>query len=191
MTVYIKPPPLERTYTVEEFELLHQFAGHYELLHGKLVEKMSPEYDHGRLAKTIIRKLAFFDPDEVLGEMLPEVSLKLRSDYSPLLDLAFWTTARKPARGTRGAVKVLPDLAVEIWLRSSDLDTKKHRKEAQQKIADYLQAGIPLVWAINADDQTVEVHRLNASPKTLVLGDELDGEEIIPGFKLALRVLFE
>jgi len=53
-------------------------------------------------------------------------------------------------------------------------------------------AEVPLVWAINLGNQTVEVYHIGQlEPQTLTLNYTLDGEEIIPGLSLPIRKLFE
>ncbi len=60
------------------------------------------------------------------------------------------------------------------------------------KVERYLAAGTRLVWIINPRGKYVLVHRKGESkPQVLGLEDSFDGEEIIPGFKLAVKRLFE
>jgi Uma2 family endonuclease len=49
-----------------------------------------------------------------------------------------------------------------------------------------------LVWLISPLSKVVYVYHPNqAKPETLGINDELDGEDIIPGFKLKVSALFE
>ena len=54
-------------------------------------------------------------------------------------------------------------------------------------------AGMALVWAINPVLKSVEVFRPGQSNPVQILGinDELGGEEVIPGFKLTVKTLFD
>jgi Uma2 family endonuclease len=48
------------------------------------------------------------------------------------------------------------------------------------------------VWVIQPNKQIVAVFRQGqAEPETIQPDGELDGEDVIPGFKLSLKVLFE
>jgi Uma2 family endonuclease len=62
----------------------------------------------------------------------------------------------------------------------------------QNKVDAYLQAGVRLIWSIYMVQKFVAVYRLNdPNIKFLNLNDELDGEDLIPGFKLKVNKLFE
>ena len=77
-----------------------------------------------------------------------------------------------------------PDLAVEI-ISPNDLYT-----EVEEKVADLLQYGTPIVLVVNPRRQTVAAHR-PGQPVQLYSGDDvLDAEDIVPGWRLPLRELF-
>jgi len=181
---------LTRTYTAEEFEKLPEFNGRYELLDGKLVEKTMPGYEHSWIALIIIKLYLEFDPKMKLGTMLQEASTKLGPKNVPQPDVSFWQASRRPNPRTKEAGP-RPGLAIEIW-SPSDLESVTALKEARDKVIRYLAAGVPLVWAINPGNQTVEVYHIGQlEPQTLTLNDTLAGEEIIPGFALLIQKLFE
>lgn len=180
---------LVRTYTVEEFEALPEFDASYELLDGKLIEKPMPGYEHSLIASIIMKYFYRFDFDGKIGVMLQELNVKLGPKNSPAPDLAFWKADRKPAR-LKGSAP-LPDLAIEIW-SPHDLDTQKRQEEARAKVQSYLASGVPIVWAINPENQTVEIyHSGNFNPVAILkIGDALDGEDVIPGFQVKVADLF-
>jgi len=123
--------------------------------------------------------------------MLVEVNVKLGPQNVPLPDVAFWTAARK-LEGLAWRVAPVPNLAVEIW-SEHDWETKKRQDEARSKIRRYQAAGVSLIWIINSKSQTVEVYHTdpNTPLQTFKVGDELSGEEVIPGFKLKVAEIFE
>jgi Uma2 family endonuclease len=179
----------ERFYTAAEFETLPEFDEPYELIEGKLVKKAMPNSENSLIARILTRQYDAFDPQEKLGRMLQEVSTVLNVRNTPAPDVAFWQAGRKPKRSQKAAGR--PDLAIEIW-SPHHLDTKKRREEAREKIQRYLAAGVPLVWAINPQNQTVEVYHAGSSEiQILDKSDLLSGEEIIPGFELPVAVLFD
>ncbi len=181
---------LERLYTSDEFEALPEFDERYELIDGRLVEKSMPGFEHGLIADILKETLRDFDPDRKLGLMLQEVSTRLDTKNTPLPDLSFWTTARMPKR-TQGAAP-FPDLAVEI-LSPHDLASRKRREEVQDKIRKYQAAGVRLVWVVNPREKTVETYYPDqvGPVQTLGIADELDGADVLPGFKMAVAKLFE
>ncbi len=62
--------------------------------------------------------------------------------------------------------------------------------ELDEKIEDYLKAGVNLVWVIHPESRTASVYRRDGSVSRLHQDDELSGEEVIPGFRCAVRSLF-
>ncbi|MBN9388068.1 MAG: Uma2 family endonuclease [Chloroflexi bacterium] len=180
----------EKIYTAEEFQELPEFDTSFELIEGRLVEKPVPGFQHSVIARRLLKAYDRFDPDEENGLFVQEVSTVLSVRNVPAPDLAFWTAANRPRMTVKAAPK--PDLAVEIW-SPHDLDSQKRREESLARILKYQLAGVALVWAINPASKTVEVyHPGQANPVQVVgLDGELSGEEVIPGFKVAVKTLFE
>ena len=58
------------------------------------------------------------------------------------------------------------------------------------KIEEYFQAGVSLVWVIYPVTGKIYVYDSPTSVRILQLGDELDGEGVIPGFRVPLSTLF-
>ncbi len=63
-------------------------------------------------------------------------------------------------------------------------------EEIQAKIAEYLRAGVTLVWVIYPQRQQVHVYENAATIRVLNRTDELDGGIVLPGFRLPLTELF-
>ena len=79
-----------------------------------------------------------------------------------------------------------PDLLVEVkpeWDRQEDIDAK---------MALYRAADVPLVWWVYAgcEEPEVAVYRRGELVARLGIGDTLDGEDVIPGFRLPLTEVF-
>jgi Uma2 family endonuclease len=83
-----------------------------------------------------------------------------------------------------GFIRVAPDLAVEV-VSPNDMAYK-----VDEKVQAYLRAGVRLVWVVNPDARTVEVHRQTDKGVILREGDELTGEEVLPGFRCQVSELF-
>jgi Uma2 family endonuclease len=73
----------------------------------------------------------------------------------------------------------VPVLAVEILSPSDTLD------EINEKIDNYLSAGVALVWIIDPHDRTVTIYRAGADPEVVNIRQELSGEPHLPGFRVA------
>jgi len=188
MAMRIPTTEPNKLYTVEEFEQLPEFWERYELIDGRLVKKLA-NIIHGSIARKIMFAYNDFDRAMRIGEVAgADVNVKIEEHWDPAPDVSFWRASRRPLR-VKGSAPY-PDLCAEIW-SGSDLRTKMNQTIARRKIARYLAAGVEIVWAINPDTKMVEVHRLDQQPQILGISDELDGENVIPGFKMAVKDLFE
>ncbi len=104
-------------------------------------------------------------------------------------DVAFISFERAPDPFPDKLVPAMPDLAVEIKSPSNTM-TELHAK-AQR----YLGLGTTVVWIVLPDEQSVEVCRLAETGEIQreVCGpaDTLSGEQVLPGFRLDVRRIFE
>ena len=101
------------------------------------------------------------------------------------LDVAFVRTDRLPPRAARRrSLELAPDLAVEV------VSPTESRQEIEDKVAKYLDGGVPMVVLLYPTRKVVAVHRPDREPTILGIGDVLDGEEIVPGFRIAVADLF-
>jgi Uma2 family endonuclease len=57
-------------------------------------------------------------------------------------------------------------------------------------MALYRRAGVPLVWWIYPERRAVVVFRAGQQAAELGKGDELDGGEVLPGFRLLVAEIF-
>ncbi len=87
-----------------------------------------------------------------------------------------------------GFIPAAPDLAIEV------LSPNDRTKNVLKKVREFLLAGTRLVWVVDPDDQTVEVYRLasgeSMNVQLLESDSILDGEDVLPGFKLAIDEIF-
>lgn len=190
--------PLDHLYTAEEFMALSLGPGRrYELVRGVIKEMSHPGEEHGLVQDNLHFALGNFVRANNLGRMLPPTCFKLPIDpdhdtvRAP--DLTF--LAKGKVSGQSGAITFPPDLAVEVY------STNDRPGDLREKLEDYQLAGWNLVWVIYPPNSapkykaaTVEIYRLQQSlrpVKILEAKDELDGEEVIPNFKLAVTSLFE
>ena len=84
-----------------------------------------------------------------------------------------------------GWLTIPPDLAVEVLSPGDVAD------DMDQKVQEYLKAGVRLVWEVHPASKTVIVHRADGTIAALKETDSLDGEDVIPGFSVPLAKIFE
>ena len=77
---------------------------------------------------------------------------------------------------------ICPDFVIELRSPSDRL------QPLQDKMLEYIDAGLKLGWLINPQDNTVEIYRLKQQTETLSLPVSLSGENVLPGFTLLLEV---
>lgn len=78
----------------------------------------------------------------------------------------------------------VPVLVVEI------LSPKDVQEQIDEKIDDYLRAGVALVWVIDPHDRAVLVYRPGQEPELVNSRQELSGDPHLPGFRVPVPQLF-
>jgi Uma2 family endonuclease len=101
-------------------------------------------------------------------------------------DVAFVAQARIPADGVpkTGYWEIAPDLVAEV------VSPNDSWAEVQDKVSDYLAAGVRLVWVVEPSTQTVTAYRSFKQAQIVTVAETLDGEDVVPGFSLPLAQLF-
>jgi Uma2 family endonuclease len=100
-------------------------------------------------------------------------------------DVSFLRLGRLPNEELpEGHLRTAPDLAVEV-VSPNDL-----YYEVEEKIKEYRSAGVSLIWVIVPPTRTVLVRRLDGTAAEVGENGELDGEQIVPGFRCRVADLF-
>jgi Uma2 family endonuclease len=63
-------------------------------------------------------------------------------------------------------------------------------REVEEKAQAWLAAGTLLVWVVNPKNRTVTVYRPLSDIQTLTEADQLDGEDVVPGFRCQIADVF-
>ncbi|HEY7034561.1 MAG TPA: Uma2 family endonuclease [Thermomicrobiales bacterium] len=79
---------------------------------------------------------------------------------------------------------VPPDLAIEVTTAFDQLG------RISEKYRSYTDAGVPLVWWVDLQRRVVRVYQPGRPEEVLREGDVLDGEGVLPGFRLAVADVF-
>ena len=158
-----------------------------ELVDGVLVEKVmgTPE---SRLAAWLIFTLQTYLNEYDLGILTgADGPLQILADQVRFPDVAFISYDRIPtdADPSTPVPDWIPTLAVEV------LSPSNTKKEMARKLRDYFEAGVELVWYVDPSDRTVRVYHSPETVVTLTETDDLDGEQLLPGFRLSIRDWFD
>ena len=158
-----------------------------ELVDGVLVEKVMG-HQESRLAARLLQLLQNYLDEHDLGIAAgADGPHQILFDQVRFPDVAFIAYDRIP-EGADPATPVpdwIPSLAVEV------LSAGNTKAEMARKLRDYFEAGVELVWYVDPSDRTVRVYHSPESVVTLTDADDLDGEQILPGFRLSIRDWFD
>jgi Uma2 family endonuclease len=100
-------------------------------------------------------------------------------------DVSFVKADRlRPEQIGEGWLKLVPDLIVEV-ISPNDL-----AEEVEEKIEMFLKAGVPLIWVVSPAGRNVKILRNDGSIAIVREGDELSGEDILPGFVCPVSSIF-
>jgi Uma2 family endonuclease len=181
--------------TVEEYARLYEQEGPFEIIDGERRLLMPPVALHGLIIRALFRLLDPFCGAEHLGEVMTKMPYVqvfnanwVRAARVP--DLMFFAADRwqqyiTETYGWQSKPFVLvPDLAVEV-ISPNDLYT-----DIQDKVDRYLDDRVRLIWVIDPQRKRVSVYKGERHVK-LNEDDTLSAGELIPGFNIRLRELFE
>jgi Uma2 family endonuclease len=156
----------------------------YELVEGAIV--MTPAGSrHGQVAVRLSARLLAATEngrghvfDSSTGFRLPGGNVR-----SP--DVSFVAAGRFPGeRVPEGFPELAPDLAVEI------LSPEDRAREVMDKVGELLDAGVRLVWVIDPRGGRAVAYRSPAGAREIGADGDLDGEDVLPGFRCPLAALF-
>jgi Uma2 family endonuclease len=174
--------------TADELFRLPDDGHRYELVRGELRRMAPAGGEHGERALSLGAWIFHYVRQHRLGRAFAaETGFQLRDDPDSVRapDVAFVRRDRLPTgRLPSGYIALAPDLAVEI------VSPSETAEDVEEKVMEYLQAGTALVWLVYSRTRTVVVRHADATSVTLQIGDILDGEDVIPGFRLPLSELF-
>lgn len=174
--------------TAEELLLMPNTKYGCELVRGKLIRYMPTGVIHGIISVRIGGILSSFVREKKLGIVLgAETGFYIfqTPDTVRAPDSSFVGNEKLAKHGiTEKFFPDAPDLAVEV------VSPSDKKKDIEDKINDYLTAGVSIVWVIYPKNKIVAVYRQNNLVSILRDEDELDGENVLPDFRLSLTELF-
>lgn len=162
--------------------------GRYELVDGQLLERHM-SIGSSIIATVINARLTLYVLSHRLGwvfqadgglQIFPGSPTKVRFG-----DGAFISRARSPQRPDTGHLRVAPELVLEV------VSPNDEAADVNEKVREYLAAGVLLVWVVYPESRSIDVYRPSANNTQLSEGDELSGEDVVPGFSMPVREIFD
>jgi len=130
------------TYLTAEDLFLLSGKGRYELVKGEIREMTPSGLEHG----LITSRLHYLLYTEKAGHLIAaETGFKIFTEPDTVRapDIAFIKKEKLDKKIVKGYSSVIPDLVVEV-ISPSDIYL-----DVEEKIADWISAGVPLVWVVN------------------------------------------
>jgi Uma2 family endonuclease len=154
----------------------------FEYIEGKIVEVVSNNYS-SKIGGLFLIKLGVHVIAGDLGDVTGADGGYMVNGERYIPDVAFISRAKQPEPCYEAYNPLPPDLAVEV------LSPTNNEEDIRTKIVNYLLAGT-VVWLVDPFKKYVQVFVPNESPQTIDLDGVLDGGNVLPGFKLAVKDIF-
>lgn len=186
---------LPQRMTAAEFLALPDDGVERMLIRGELrvlgeETKYRRNYRHSRTSSRITHLLEeWLDAQpEPRGEILcGDAAFQLRQDSTTMvgIDVAYISAEmRDRVDETTFEIEGPPVLAVEI------LSPSDKNENIQDKVAEYLDCGVALVWVVDPKFRTVTVYRPDAEPVLFNRTQTITGEPHLPGLSIAVDLMF-
>lgn len=184
--VAVEAKPAKKVWTDEEIMRLPDNGYSYEVVDGELVMSPKNNAQHGDAATEISMRMRLHAKTHKLGRVFDSntgfwmINRNLRAP-----DVSFMSNARLPKKLPKEFLHGAPDFIVEA------LSPTNSRREMDDRLRDFFENGTKLAWIIDLDERFAEVCHSLTDRKIVGPGGVLDGEDVLPGFKLPLAELFE
>lgn len=179
----------KQTFTPDQL-LEMEGSKHFELVNGELAERIMSG-DSSRIAMELVLLLGQVVRSRNLGIIFgPDCGFQCFGPPTDperirIPDVSFISAGRITAEQcAAGYIEVVPDLVAEV------VSPNDKALELNEKVEEYLGAGVKLVWVLHPKTRTVEVHRPDGSDSRLHEADTLTGETVVPGFECRVGDLF-
>jgi Uma2 family endonuclease len=177
--------------TAEEFIAMPELAdgSRQELVRGEIVMLPPPGFEHGDVQLGVGSLLRQYVRSHGLGRVTVESGVITERDPDTVRgpDVAFWSKERLPLDQPRprGYPEAAADLCVEI------LSPGNRPGAVRDKVCEYLNRGVRLVWVVDPENHSVTVYRSPDEGRLLHETATLSGEDVLPGFSSRVAELFE
>ena len=182
MTTLASPAPI----TPDEVERASKRDGkRYELIDGKLKEKVVGTEALFIASRISERLNALLYPVNGFAAVEAMIYCFDRPNQGRKPDVVYVRIERLPERKIPvGDLRIAPDLVVEV------LSPNNTGYEIEEKLNDYLGAGIPLVWIVNPERRTIRVYREEGRTQLYRAQDIIENETVLPGFRIVTSDVF-
>jgi Uma2 family endonuclease len=159
-----------------------------ELVRGVIVTMPAPGFRHGEVQFAVGSLLRQYARTNRNGRVTVESGLQTESNPDTVRgpDVAFWSAERLPLDQMP---EVYPDVAADLVVEIQSPSSR--RQTRQDKIREYLNRGVRMIWLVDPEALTVTVYRQPGEGRLLWHDATLTGEEVLPGFQCRVAEFFE
>jgi len=176
---------IKKPVTIDDMYHLPKDGQKYELVDGDVL--VSPAgVLHGEIALKIAHIIATFLDDHPIGKLYGEnVGLIFPTGNLRSPD-AFFVRAEKLPGGKSPDTfgELVPDLAVEV------LSPADSTRQVLNKIGEFLECGVPLVWVADPGTRTVTAYQSLSNVQRFTAKDTISAEPVLPGFTCLVSRFF-
>jgi Uma2 family endonuclease len=169
--------------TEEQFMRLPEDGRKYELVDGEATE-VPANFEHGMIGAIIISLL--MPSAKHRGAMTTgQAGFRMHNGNIRCPDVSFTRKERLPGgKAPRSFGDAAPDLCIEI------ISPSEEKADMLRKIDEYFNAGAEQVWHVFPESEQVIIFSSPSEAKTYDSADELDGGNLLPGFRCCVSDLF-
>ena len=184
--------PKQKTTSAEFWDFVHlpeNADKNFERINGEIVEEMPSNPLSSEIASYLIRIIGnFVDANGRYARITGEQGgYDVTDDDTFAPDVAVILKSRQSRFSDEGFNPIPPDFAIEV-ISPSDL---KNPKRIREKLEAYQKVKVPLVWLLYEHRRQVEVYAYGQLIRTAEIEDTLDGSDVLPGFTLAVKAIFQ
>lgn len=158
----------------------------YEVVDGELVRTSPAGWLHDAIVARLIVALGSDVQARRLGTVIGSNAMFVLpggNKRSP--DVSFVAAGRLDSETNRPFPELAPDLAVEV------VSPSDRQRQILDKVGEYLQAGVRLVWVIEPEKRQATAYRGLTDVRLISENGSLDGEDVLPGFSCRLRDILD
>lgn len=178
---------LERQLTLKKFLKLPEEKPALEFMHGVVTQKAMPKAKHGALQVILAQLINEFARPRRLAFAFSELRATFASaSVVPDISVFHWLRIGRDAKGEPlDDVFEPPDIAIEI------ASPGQRVARLVERCGWYVNNGVRIALMVNPRDHSVTLFRPDETPLTLLGDVAIDLSEVIPGFQLTVKTLFD
>jgi Uma2 family endonuclease len=183
------PPAEQSLLTAEEFGRMPDLGPPDELVRGKIVSYPYRIPRDGEVCATLGWLLERYRKEHDAGYVLigrTGVIVERNPDTVRGADVAYYSYTRLPKGSLSSSYgPEIPELVFEVKSPSDRWPA------LLQKVAEYLNAGVLFVTVLDPGEEIAVVYSAEGPPRTFGPDDELTFPDVLPGFRVNVRQVFE